>query len=217
MTQLTAEQKMQFLTTLAKSGANISQINLGDGTQNFYLGKGQEKESDTAGDAQVMDEVTETCDAEVMNDAEVMDEAGVTNEAGTYPGVTDLQRDFLETALKIRSEVTGQRLQVLDMPVEWLMHTIHDLTKEWDPTDKNSVHRWKLLYEVLLRLKYFHIEQKHRYKDFVKAVVSYCFPGVPESYSNNISKSPLEQSFMNWSNEDKALYQSLKEALTFQP
>lgn len=36
---MTEEQKMQFMMALAKSGANISQINFGDGTQNFYVGK----------------------------------------------------------------------------------------------------------------------------------------------------------------------------------
>lgn len=204
MMELTAEQKMQILAELTKSGANISQINLGDGTQNFYLGKEQENEQKT------------TCEAEAVDEAAVMDEAEAV-DVEAYPEVTDLQRDFFETALKIKGEVTGQKPQVLDMPIEWLMHTIHDLTQTWNPTDKSSVHQWKLLYEVLLRLKYFHIEQKPRYKDFVRAVVSYCFPHVPESYNNNISKSPLEKSFMDWSNEDKAHYQSLKETLTFHP
>lgn len=36
---MTEEQKMQFMMALAQSGANISQINFGDGTQNFYLSK----------------------------------------------------------------------------------------------------------------------------------------------------------------------------------
>lgn len=137
-------------------------------------------------------------------------------EAGTqgqeYPQVTDVQRDFFEAALTIKDE--GQRPLVLDMPVEWIMHTIHDLTAEWNPKEKGSVHRWRLLYEVLLRLKYFRIEQKHKYTDFVKAVVRYRFADVADSYSNNISKSKLEAHYTDWTNSDQALYQSLKEALT---
>ena len=35
---MTEEQKMQWLKSLIESGANVAQINLGDGTQNFYVG-----------------------------------------------------------------------------------------------------------------------------------------------------------------------------------
>lgn len=70
--ELTAEQKMQLLTALAKSGATISQLNLGDGTQNFYLGKDEEKKP------------TFACDAEV-----VMEEASAVRHAKPlYPFVT---------------------------------------------------------------------------------------------------------------------------------
>ena len=40
--ELTAEQKMQILRELSGSGAQIAQINLGDGVQNFYIGKREE-------------------------------------------------------------------------------------------------------------------------------------------------------------------------------
>ena len=53
--ELTAEQKMQLMMELAKSGANISQINLGDGTQNFYVGMREEDKSDAVCDAEVVD------------------------------------------------------------------------------------------------------------------------------------------------------------------
>lgn len=151
-----------------------------------------------------------------VEDAEVVKEVPVVDgRVKEYPEITDDQRDFFEPAFVKKGEVYGQRPTVLDMPVEWIMHAIHDETEGWDPAEKTSVHRWKLLYETLLRLKYFRIEQKHRYADFVRAVVRYCFPDVADSYNNNISKSPLDKHFENWPNDDKALYKTLKEALTF--
>ena len=53
---MTEEQKMQFLIALAKSGANISQVNMGDGTQNFYLG-GKEQEHPVFDSAEIVDVV----------------------------------------------------------------------------------------------------------------------------------------------------------------
>ena len=115
----------------------------------------------------------------------------------------------------IKGEVYGQRPKVLDMPVEGIMHTIHDMTQEWNPAEKTSVRKWKMLYMTLLRLEYFRIQKKQRYADFVKAVVKYCFPEVSDSYSNNISKSSLPEQFKDWTADEKALYNTLKEALTF--
>ncbi|GEM_PF-6191025 len=165
-------------------------------------------------------------------DAEVVEEVPVVDDRVKYPEVTDVQRNFFESAFVIKGKVygsfdpstnsgqaklrTGTRPTVLDMPVEWIMHTIHDVTADWNPAEKTSVHKWKLLYETLLRLRYFRIEQKHRYADFVRVVVRYCFPDVADSYSNNISKSYLDAHFEEWSNDDKAFYKTLKEALTFQ-
>ena len=40
--ELTAEQKMQLLRDLSGSGAQIAQINFGNGVQNFYIGKREE-------------------------------------------------------------------------------------------------------------------------------------------------------------------------------
>lgn len=158
----------------------------------------------------------EVADAEI-EDAEIMEEVPVVDgREKAYPEITDVQRNFFEKALVIKGEIFGQRPEVLDMPVEWIMHVIHDETLEWNPADKISVHKWKLLYQTLLRLKYIQIEQKHRYADFVRAVVRYCFPDVTDSYNNNISKSYLSEHFEEWSSDEKALFKTLKEALTFQ-
>lgn len=57
---MTEEQKMQFMMALAQSGANIHQINLGDGTQNFYLNKD--------GSVTAKEEEAEVEDAEVIGE-----------------------------------------------------------------------------------------------------------------------------------------------------
>lgn len=196
---MTEEQKMQWLKGLIENGANIAQINLGDGTQNFYVG-----DSDCP---HRNDDVP---------DAEEVEIPVVDDRKKEYPVITDVQTRFFEPAFVIKGEVYGQKPTVLDMPIEWIMHVIHDQTADWNPSESTSVHKWKLLYETLKRLKYFRIEQKHRYADFVRAVVRYCFPNVADSYSNNISKSYLNDKFEDWSHDDKVLYKSLKEALSFQ-
>lgn len=61
---MTEEQKMQFMMALAKSGANISQINFGDGTQNFYVGK-DGKVTTKEEEAQVVDVEITTPDADL--------------------------------------------------------------------------------------------------------------------------------------------------------
>lgn len=60
---MTEEQKMQFMMALAKSGASISQINFGDGTQNFYVGK-DGKMTTKEEEAQVVDVEIITPDAD---------------------------------------------------------------------------------------------------------------------------------------------------------
>ncbi len=101
------------------------------------------------------------------------------------------------------------------MPKVEILHIIYNSTREWNPTDRTSVHKWRLLYEVLRRLRYFTIGEKHRFGDFVDAVVKYCFPDVQATYANNISKSKLEEHFEYWTQTDKELYKTLKTALTF--
>lgn len=158
----------------------------------------------------------EVADAEI-EEAEVMKEVPVVDgRVKAYPEVTDLQHNFFEKLVVTKGEVIRQRPAVWDMPVEWIMHVIHDETQEWNPAEKSSVHKWKLLYQTLLRLKYVRIEQKHRYADFVRAVVRYCFPDVADNYSNNISHSFLSEYIEDWSSDEIALFKSLKKALTFQ-
>lgn len=141
------------------------------------------------------------------------DYADVTDDPCDYPDVTDVQRDFFERAYPVK--VGGMR-KVLDMPVERIMHTIYRLTKAWRPNDKESVHKWKLLYEVLRLKRCFRIVKRHRYLAFVKAVVRYRFPDVDAvKYCNNISKTKLKGNPETWKESDRKLNTSLWRAFRF--
>lgn len=133
-----------------------------------------------------------------------------------YPDITDDHRNFFEKAFVVTGEVNGKvGKSVLDLPVDELLHRIYDLTTDWNPDSRSSVHKWRLLYELLKRQRYFTILEKHRFDDFVNAVVKYCFPNVKATYNNNISKSTLDEHFTEWTQADKDLYKMLKAALSF--
>ncbi len=133
----------------------------------------------------------------------------------SYPDITEQNTDFFEKAFWVTQEINGNvDRKLLDVPTAWILHTIYDTTKGWNPSNTTSVHKWKILYEVLRRLKYFRIETKQRYAEYVKAVVRYCFPDTTDTYPNNISKSNLDEHIENWTSSDKQLYQQLKATLT---
>ena len=135
-----------------------------------------------------------------------------------YPEVTDTNTNFFVDVFAVTLEVNGRvSRNVLDVPKVEILHIIYSNTREWNPSDRTSVHKWRLLYEALRRLKYFTIGEKHRFSAFVEAVVKYCFPNdVPVGYANNISKSKLEEHFEDWTQADKELYKTLRKALTFE-
>lgn len=133
-----------------------------------------------------------------------------------YPEIKDVNTDFFVDVFVVTLEVKGRvSRNVLDVPKVEILHVIYNSTREWLPSERTSVHKWRVLYDVLRRLKYFTIGEKHRFSDFVEAVVKYCFPDVQATYANNISKSKLEEHFEDWTQADKDLYKTLKNALTF--
>lgn len=133
-----------------------------------------------------------------------------------YPEITDANRNFFEEVFVVTGDVNGKvSRKVLDLPVDELLHRIYNLTADWNPELETSVHKWRLLYELLKRMKYFTILEKEKYGKFVNAVVKYCFPNVKTTYNNNISKSILDEHFVEWTQTDKDLYKTLKNALTF--
>lgn len=132
-----------------------------------------------------------------------------------YPEITEANTNFFADVFVVTTQVRGVPRKVLDVPKAEILHIIFNSTREWHPSERTSVHKWRVLYEVLRRLKYFTAGEKHRFGDFVDAIVKYCFPDVQATYANNISKSKLEEHFEDWSQPDKDLYMALKTALTF--
>ena len=51
---------------------------------------------------------------------------------------------------------------------------------------------------------------------YVSEIECFARRGGKDSYSNNISKSALHDRYEMWSEEDKLLYKSLKDALIFE-
>lgn len=153
----------------------------------------------------------ETHEAEIM-EAEVI--PVVDDRKELYPKIVEANTRFFKDVFVVTSEVKGVAQRVLNLPKEELLHIIYDITRDWNPTARTSVHKWRVLYEALLRLKFFSIVEKHRFGDFVEAVVRYCFPNVQNTYANNISKSKLGEHFEEWSNNDKELYKDLKAAIS---
>lgn len=147
-------------------------------------------------------------------DAEIVEAIPVIDDRKCYyPEITQIQKDFFQSAFVIRSKGVEVPPEVIDMPIEWIMHTIYDLTSDWDPSHTSSVRKWKVLYQYLKRNKFIHVDEKEKYAQYVKAIVMYCFPDTAHQYNSNISKTQLDNHFENWSDEDKKLFMKLKEQL----
>ena len=137
-------------------------------------------------------------------------------EGSEYPPISDVNRRlFADTYYTEESTTTGQRKQKRDVPKDDILHSIFVITKEWDPDVRTSVHKWKMMYEALDRMRYIRQRNRKQYKLFVSAVVAYCFPSVNESYCGNISRTYLDDNYNMWEDEDKQLYRQLRNVLTF--
>ncbi len=122
------------------------------------------------------------------------------------PQITGVQRTFFVDTVR-----NGDAKKVA-VPVDRIMHTIYKETQQWD-SEKKQARKWKILYKVLLDLKYFKVEVRPRFSEYVKSVVQYCLYKVPDGFSNSISKTKLPNNVKDWKEDDKRLYDSLKSAL----
>lgn len=131
----------------------------------------------------------------------------------SYPEITKTSTDFFEENFFTDEKGKDGKKLKRKVPVEWILHTIYDTTKEWNPKAENP-RQWRILYEVLLCRKYFIVEKRPIYTKYVRAVVKYCFPDTKATYSNNLSKVDLGGDYKDWTAEDKDLYEKLNVALT---
>lgn len=133
-----------------------------------------------------------------------------------YPAISDVNRRlFADTYFVEMPTTIGKKKPKRDVPKDKILHSIFDITKEWDPAVRTSVHKWKMMYVALDRMRYIIQRNRKQYKLFVSAVVAYCFPSVKESYGDNISSTNLDDNYNMWEDEDKQLYKQLRDALTF--
>lgn len=184
------------------------------------------------------DETSEA--AEPTQDVEVIDECTSCSSASTscssansscssYPPITQTQERFFEKwrwviidekTGKIRENVSGnlaktEKKMKVDVKLEQLMHRIYDHTHEhdWNPDATSSVHRWRMLYDLLARLKFFKEGERKKYRAYVDAVVRYCYPEVKDTYNDNLRQSTPPESFHDWDEEDKEEYRRLKDII----
>ena len=137
-------------------------------------------------------------------------------EGSEYPPISEVNRQlFADTYYPEELTTTGQRKPKRNVPKDKILHSIFDITKEWNPEVRTSVHKWKMMYEALDRMRYIRQSNRKQYKLFVSAVVAYCFPSVNKNYCGNISSTKLDDSYNNWEDEDKQLFKELRDALTF--
>ena len=133
-----------------------------------------------------------------------------------YPEISDVNRRlFADTYFVEMPTTIGKKKPKRDVPKDKILHSIFDITKEWDPAVRTSVHKWKMMYVTLDRMGYIRQSDRKQYKLFVSAIVAYCFPSVKESYCDNISRTYLDDNYNMWEDEDKQLYKQLRDALTF--
>lgn len=143
--------------------------------------------------------------------------AGVESEPLTsvpspsYPPITEAQERFFQHHRWVEIDKKTEKKKV-EIRLEQLMHSIFDYTHQydWNPEDTNSVHRWRMLYDLLGQQKFFKEEVRKRYRPFVDAVVRYCYPEVRNTYNDNLRQTALPESFHDWAKEDWEEYRRLK-------
>lgn len=133
-------------------------------------------------------------------------------EKMSYPAIGEKTMSFLNNVVWINLPEERRKIKV-SLPQDELMHRIYDLTEGWDPSSKESAHKWRILYETLVDLEYITINERPKLKKFVEAVVTYCYPGVHDNYENNLSKIKLSEHKETWTQDNKALLKHIKEEL----
>lgn len=140
--------------------------------------------------------------------------SSASSKAIIFPEISEENIKIFADKYIVPNEHRGARSLFYTLPVEELLHRIYAFTKDWDPSDA-SVRKWRILYEVLLDLKYLNVHNRPKFNLFVKNVVKYCYPEVKSSFNNNISKIKLSDIKDCWEEDEKKLYYSLQDALRF--
>lgn len=100
-------------------------------------------------------------------------------------------------------------------PIEELMHRIYDIMKDYDPKDTGCSKKWCILYSVLRDNRYLKDFERPQYAKYVRAVIQYCFPDVPESYADTVSKAKIKGSRQTWKDTEVTdFYDLLKKELS---
>lgn len=193
---MTDDEKLEALTRLLGQGAQISQLNFGDGTQNFFM-----DQKSPMGDG---------VDAEVM-DAEVVDglEVPVTDASEPVTEIT-LPDELLSALCDVAVDKDRKRHRVDKVRV---MLAFRDSTMDWGRNYRN----WRIAYECLIRLKLvaWYGNGRPAYAKFVRLFVCFCLPDANvTTFRDRISREDgAWDSFADWKATDKTIYHQMYERL----
>ena len=128
-------------------------------------------------------------------------------EINDYPIASKEQLSYLSNYITDGNE--RRRLLNDDTKIK-LYRKIYDITEEWEITDRYTPRKWRILLEVLCRIGAVKSNDNTKYRDYARYIVKYCIGDAYISFRRRIAKCSLEESYTNWSNNDKKMYGKIK-------
>ena len=128
-------------------------------------------------------------------------------EVNDYPIASKEQLSYLSNYITDGNE--RKHLLNDDTKIK-LYRRIYDITEEWEITDRYTPRKWRILLEVLCRIGAVKSNDNTKYRDYARYIVKYCIGDAYISFRRRIAKCSLEESYTNWSNNDKKMYGKIK-------
>lgn len=128
-------------------------------------------------------------------------------EVNDYPIASKEQLSYLSNYITDGNE--RRRLLNDDTKIK-LYRRIYDITEEWEITDRYTPRKWRILLEVLCRIGAVKSNDNTKYRDYARYIVKYCIGDTDTSFRKRIAKCSLDESYTNWSNNDKKMYGKIK-------
>ena len=127
-----------------------------------------------------------------------------------YPPVSEAQLSYISG----RIVDSDDRIWLLhDETKKKLYRRIYDITEAWEMADRTAPRKWRTLLELLYRSGVVKTNETTKFRDFASNIVGYCIGDVLDSIRKRIGNCFFEDSFINWSKNDKETYGNLKKEL----
>lgn len=137
---------------------------------------------------------------------------GSDNEVKPY--IDEIRHKFFKDKIWVEyKDSNNKRKSYVELPVDKLLHTIYDFTPDWNPENRTSARKWRILYELLNDSSYLVEHNRPLYTKFLNSVVKYRFDNVKDEYADNIRAIVLDSDVEKWRKGDKGLYHQLNKVL----